>query len=503
MTTKGKFAVALFNYKPEERGELELNEGDVIQVLEEDDSGWWKGEADGRIGYFPSTYVEYVDDETILETQEIEVDNSQNQDTTSQSENDSNTPTHELDSEKNSPLTHHESSSISFDKLYDLETTIIKDGYLYDTSDEEFKITVEKPRKEGKFKGMKKYISYEIKHAQFCVKRRYKHFLWLRERLVDRFENIPIPPMPEKQVAGRFEEGFVEKRRKSLEGFLNRIAKHPILRRSRIFHHFLEAQDYRVWKMGKRAAEKENRATEFFYKSVSCSLPPPEDRQHEEVSDFKRALYSFEKNLKTVQVLHTEIGESNYHDIVTSLSKLSEAYKGIAENESLGLKWRKDCESCKILEESYTTIGNNLLELSKMWESKSENEIVILAREYKEYLRIMNVFLDTIKIRDQAYSSYISANIKFQKSMSEKDKENAESKDKVFLLKDKSDRMTNITLAEIELFHFNRLKDFKQNLRRYVDSQIEFSTKEIENWENVLKTVNSIPVFLGRDKNQN
>lgn len=31
--------------------------GQVIHVLNRDDSGWWDGELDGRRGWFPSNYV--------------------------------------------------------------------------------------------------------------------------------------------------------------------------------------------------------------------------------------------------------------------------------------------------------------------------------------------------------------------------------------------------------------------------------------------------------------
>ena len=39
---------------------MDLQEGDVITVLKEDDSGWWQGEVNGRIGWFPFTYTELV-----------------------------------------------------------------------------------------------------------------------------------------------------------------------------------------------------------------------------------------------------------------------------------------------------------------------------------------------------------------------------------------------------------------------------------------------------------
>jgi len=34
------------------------------------------------------------------------------------------------------------------------------------------------------------------------VSRRYKHFDWLHERLEEKFNLIPIPPLPDKQISG-------------------------------------------------------------------------------------------------------------------------------------------------------------------------------------------------------------------------------------------------------------------------------------------------------------
>lgn len=40
--------------------ELSLREGDIVKIYSKigGDQGWWKGEANGRIGWFPSTYVD-------------------------------------------------------------------------------------------------------------------------------------------------------------------------------------------------------------------------------------------------------------------------------------------------------------------------------------------------------------------------------------------------------------------------------------------------------------
>ncbi|XP_070787907.1 unconventional myosin-If [Pituophis catenifer annectens] len=51
---------ALYRYLSQDVDELSFNVGDVIDLLMEDRSGWWKGRLHGREGLFPGNYVEKI-----------------------------------------------------------------------------------------------------------------------------------------------------------------------------------------------------------------------------------------------------------------------------------------------------------------------------------------------------------------------------------------------------------------------------------------------------------
>ncbi|XP_025031311.1 unconventional myosin-If-like [Python bivittatus] len=51
---------ALYQYLGQDVDELSFNVGDVIDLLMEDSSGWWKGRLHGREGLFPGNYVEKI-----------------------------------------------------------------------------------------------------------------------------------------------------------------------------------------------------------------------------------------------------------------------------------------------------------------------------------------------------------------------------------------------------------------------------------------------------------
>ncbi|XP_051261015.1 nostrin [Dicentrarchus labrax] len=49
---------ALYSFTPEQEDELNLKEGDLLDIYEKEENGWWFGELNGKTGHFPSTYVE-------------------------------------------------------------------------------------------------------------------------------------------------------------------------------------------------------------------------------------------------------------------------------------------------------------------------------------------------------------------------------------------------------------------------------------------------------------
>lgn len=87
----------------------------------------------------------------------------------------------------------------------------------------------------------------EFDSCEYEVRRRYQDFLWLRGKLEESHPTLIIHPLPEKFVmkgmVERFNNDFIETRRKALHRFLNRISEHPVLSFSQTYKVFLTAQD--------------------------------------------------------------------------------------------------------------------------------------------------------------------------------------------------------------------------------------------------------------------
>ncbi|CEL94523.1 unnamed protein product [Vitrella brassicaformis CCMP3155] len=93
--------------------------------------------------------------------------------------------------------------------------------------------------------GLTKHTTYlvsgtTLQGSSFSTRKRYNDFEWLKQALVYAYPGVFVPPIPRKQKMGRFEEHFVENRRRALEEFLQRIFNRPYLANSSTFKAWLQ-----------------------------------------------------------------------------------------------------------------------------------------------------------------------------------------------------------------------------------------------------------------------
>ncbi|KIJ61647.1 hypothetical protein HYDPIDRAFT_31245, partial [Hydnomerulius pinastri MD-312] len=84
--------------------------------------------------------------------------------------------------------------------------------------------------------------------TSITVQRRFSHFVVLHTALLRRLPGVALPPLPEKQYAGRFNADFVEARRGDLERYIDRVVRHPIARYAEVVTSFLGCENDLEWK---------------------------------------------------------------------------------------------------------------------------------------------------------------------------------------------------------------------------------------------------------------
>ncbi|CAH1799899.1 unnamed protein product [Owenia fusiformis] len=61
---KNKKAKVTFSYTPENDDEIKLEPGEIIEILKQEEEGWWEGiSTEGKQGVFPSNFVEIIEEE--------------------------------------------------------------------------------------------------------------------------------------------------------------------------------------------------------------------------------------------------------------------------------------------------------------------------------------------------------------------------------------------------------------------------------------------------------
>ncbi|KAK7445399.1 Sorting nexin, cytoplasm-to-vacuole targeting pathway/endosomal sorting [Stygiomarasmius scandens] len=93
------------------------------------------------------------------------------------------------------------------------------------------------------------YIAYVIQTGDAVAHHRYSEFESLRLNLIKLYPTTIIPPIPSKQSIGDYavkqgkakeDAAMIARRKRMLQTFLNRLARHPILSNAHVFHRFLD-----------------------------------------------------------------------------------------------------------------------------------------------------------------------------------------------------------------------------------------------------------------------
>ena len=65
MTVSGKKAKVTFDYEAQDQDELSLKLDEIVDILGEEEPGWWKGQLADKVGVFPSNFVELIDEKNV------------------------------------------------------------------------------------------------------------------------------------------------------------------------------------------------------------------------------------------------------------------------------------------------------------------------------------------------------------------------------------------------------------------------------------------------------
>jgi sorting nexin-9/18/33 len=278
---------------------------------------------------------------------------------------------------------------------------IIKDGrIIWAPPAQKYSCLVDKPKKESKLKGLKSFIAYSVTSSltNIQVSRRYKHFDWLHEQLSNKYLLIPIPPLPEKQVSGRYEEDLIEHRKQILQLWVDKICRHPVLSQSEVWQHFITTTDEKKWKNGKRTAEKDEYVGGNFF---NCVTVPS---QHVESGTAERQIESF---VKSVRSLDDSI-KNLYSCITETQKRLVGPYKAnwqkmAAALDSLGQSFQLDHSSAPV-KSAIAQSANVLHKIGAQHEEHGKTTTEQLMDFIYTYKGVLSGIPDVVNIHRSAFA---------------------------------------------------------------------------------------------------
>eukprot|EP00112_Aurelia_sp_Birch-Aquarium-sp1_P000878 Seg1085.10 transcript_id=Seg1085.10/GoldUCD/mRNA.D3Y31 product="Sorting nexin-33" protein_id=Seg1085.10/GoldUCD/D3Y31 len=522
-----------------QNGELVVHEGDVLTVTDQGvGEGWWEGsDKYGNRGLFPASYVQVLEDGPPSRPPPTPPNNSSGQylsisptrNTGGYDRNDGDWNEEEWDDASSG-----KSDSYSGDYNFNSGTaqrtasmaragtvkrsmnrfsTFVKsggeafllgtnqdatvqtqdkvviedgiDGICWKPNSNPFTVTVAEPEKKSKYKGIKSYVAYQIvpSNTNQPVAHRFKHFDWLYGRFVEKFPCISTPPLPDKQITGRYAEEFIQKRRQLLEVWMNRISRHPVISQSEVYQHFItcdsEARE-KDWKTGKRKAECDKLVGSQFFYTISAPAQNLSQQQVEhKVEHFKDFVKGMDESVKVSIARFEEFWD-----------KVARSYRN--ENKRFGSgflqlssSFAPDTAPYSLpLTQAIENTGKTYEEIGDLCQDQPRKDVSPMIDLLREYSGMLTTFPDIIVVQRSAMSKLKEC----QKMQEEEKMDYSEVSD----VTARVDVMTNTLFAEINHFQRERVRDFKAQMQHFIGEQIAFHQEIIQKLQSSLNMYDHI-----------
>ncbi|XP_017028572.1 sorting nexin lst-4 [Drosophila kikkawai] len=331
-----------------------------------------------------------------------------------------------------------------------------------------YSVVVASPKKESKFKGMKTFIAYQLTPSfnNISVSRRYKHFDWLHERLVDKFCLIPVPPLPDKQISGRYEEQFVEHRRVQLQEFVDWVCRHPVISKCEVWYHFLTCRDEKIWKSGKRKAERDP------YMGVNYCLaisPPDKNLLHSKVDvqleSGVQFIHSMDVAVRNLNNISNDMAKRSMTQSKKEFQRIGDGLSDLAKALAIDER-RAPTRNAVPLSESVGRIGGIFIGIGQAFGDQPKFDWIPLSDRLHIYRGVLNCFPDIFSTHKGA----IQKRKDCERSTAEGKMNNAQMQD----VNRRTDIVSYTVLAELSHFKSERDTHLKHTLKNFIAEQIKF-----------------------------
>ncbi|KAM4872611.1 sorting nexin-7 [Thomomys bottae] len=335
-------------------------------------------------------------------------------------------------------------------------------------------ITVDEP--ESHVTTIETFITYriitktsrgEFDSSEFEVRRRYQDFLWLKGKLEESHPTLIIPPLPEKFIVKgmveRFNDDFIETRRKALHKFLNRIADHPTLTFNEDFKVFLTAEAWDLSSHKKQGPGLLSRMGQTV-KAVASSMRGVKNRP-EEFMEMNNFIEMFSQKINLIDKISQRIykEEREYFDEMKEYGPIHTLWSASEEDLVDILKGIAGC------------IGNCRKATERRMSGLSEGLLPVV----HEYVLYSEILMGVMKRRDQIQAELDS---KVEALVYKKGDAHLLTEE-IGRLEDKVECANNALKADWERWKQNMQNDIKSAFTDMAEENIRYYEQCLATWE--------------------
>ncbi|KAH9920815.1 Vps5-domain-containing protein [Amylocystis lapponica] len=363
-----------------------------------------------------------------------------------------------------------------------------------------FVISVDDPQRVGD--PIRAYTMYTVhtkttsplfSKSSFSVLRRYSDFLWLYETLSQNNPGVVVPPVPEKNPFGRFDQSFVQQRRLALEKCAQKIANHPVLQKDPDLRMFLESDTFALDIKHRKAEIAQERGG--LMASLGQTIAGPRFYETDEWFDKQKAyLDSLEAQLR---------GLVKAIDLVTKhRAELAAATGEFAQTAA-------DLSAADVgaqLASSFVGLAEVGRTAQDLQNAQSQEDVVTIMSTVDEYARLINSVRLAFSARVRTYHAWQSAdnNAKRIKQQHESNRAQgrlptdqlsrslsviADAERRAMDAKQEFEQVSRLVKSEVARFEQERIEDFKSSLEAFLEGMISRQKQLISAWESYQQTL--------------
>ncbi|KAI3602522.1 sh3px3 protein [Moniliophthora roreri] len=320
--------------------------------------------------------------------------------------------------------------------------------------------------------------------TRITVQRRYSHFVILHTALTRRLPGIALPPLPEKQYAGRFSEDFVEARRGDLERYISRVVRHPVARYAEVVTFFLGCESDTEWKrmvpyhLSMPAAGPSFYA-HVFHPAFNLDLEDAEDA----VTRFATHTKSVGKGVQGLRNIFGRVRESRVEmskaerllsysllSLITSKPLASAPTTGVVEedeeynskdkgllNEDGAWCWREGCKACLGMTKAMQRTSEALQSVADLYDDHARRTQLATHEALKGVSHPSSVYDGVVATHRSTLTRYREAT---KDSHADED------------MASRCETVLNTTMAEMETYHAQKVEDFSSLAKEHLDGEI-------------------------------